>query len=248
MMMGVSFLLMVIVVAFFALVPSIPQDVDYHNFSDQNLVFGIPNFWNVVSNIPFVIVGALGLHSLKKNQSHPVHEQNAWRVLFVGVLLAGFGSAYYHWSPSNDTLLWDRLPMSIGFMGLFAVVIGERLGEAAYRRSFLPLLLLGVFSVFYWYFTEKMGSGDLRLYAIVQFLPLILIPGKIKFLPPKYSHGHYIYGTIGFYLLAKFLEHFDAKTHELLHLISGHSLKHIVAAIGCYYLVRMYQIREFRNN
>ena len=44
--------------------------------------------------------------------------------------MVAIGSSYYHWKPSNSRLVWDRLPMTVGFMSLVAVVISETLGIA----------------------------------------------------------------------------------------------------------------------
>jgi hypothetical protein len=100
--------------AFFLAVPPIAQDETYHLFADGRALCGIPNFWNVVSNLPFAIVGALGLWKLRTALD---------RALFTGILLTFFGSAYYHLAPSDGRLIWDRLPMTIVFMSLLACVI-----------------------------------------------------------------------------------------------------------------------------
>ncbi len=44
-----------------AIAPPIPQPLEYHQFADQRDYFGIPNFFNVVSNIAFLFVGIAGL-------------------------------------------------------------------------------------------------------------------------------------------------------------------------------------------
>jgi hypothetical protein len=51
------------IVSLVALLPLSPllQDQSYHQFADQRELFGIPNFWNVVSNLPFIVVGTAGL-------------------------------------------------------------------------------------------------------------------------------------------------------------------------------------------
>ena len=46
------------------LLPPIPQDQSYHQFADQRAMLGIPNFWNVVSNFPFIAIGAVGLAAI----------------------------------------------------------------------------------------------------------------------------------------------------------------------------------------
>lgn len=158
-------LVALIVVAF---LPPIPQDPAYHNFADRRRFLGIPNALNVLSNAPFVLVGALGW-TLLLRQGRPradgpltaPWERAAFLILFAGVGLTGFGSAYYHLAPGNVTLFWDRLPMTIVFMSLFALIIGERISLTAGQRLLPVLLLVGAGSVVYWLVGELSGAGDL---------------------------------------------------------------------------------------
>ena len=132
------------------LLPPISQDQSYHHFADQRTLLGIPNFWNVVSNIPFIAIGAVGLRQFGR---YP-----ATILLFLGILLTGFGSAYYHLEPSDKTLFWDRLPMAIGFMAILAITIEERVDRRAGAVLLWPLIVVGVSSLLLWHWT-----GDLRL-------------------------------------------------------------------------------------
>ncbi len=227
----------------------IPQDVSYHNFADQSTVFGIPNFWNVASNIPFIFVGLFGLMSvvqIYRSSTNPRHHETAaWLVLFTGVLLTGFGSGWYHLHPNNETLLWDRIPMSVGFMGLFAGVIAERISQQAYKLLLWPLVGVGVASVISWYASELRGFGDLRLYVIVQFFPILTIPLMMAVYSPKYSHSNYVLLALGMYGVAKGAEHLDHDVFQMTGgIMSGHALKHVFAATGCYFLVIMVRIRK----
>jgi hypothetical protein len=100
--------------------PPLLQDQAYHQFADQRELFGIPNFWNVVSNLPFVVVGAVGLLRF--------HRDATTTVLFIGIFLTGFGSSYYHLDPNDSTLFWDRLPMTICFAAILSTWwLNERL-------------------------------------------------------------------------------------------------------------------------
>jgi len=159
--------------------PPISQDPAYHNFADKRGWLGIPNFGDVMSNLPFLFFGFMGLGAA--NLARPgmftmTGERIPWKVFFLGTFLVGFGSGYYHWEPNNHTLVWDRLPMTIAFMSFFSVVVMERLNEKS-GLVLLPILLIaGAASVFYWDHTELLGNGDLRPYALVQFLPMLLIP------------------------------------------------------------------------
>jgi len=61
--------LMVASLATLPLLPPIAQDPSYHQFADQRTLLGIPNFWNVVSNLPFVLVGTMGLWQFGRDRA-----------------------------------------------------------------------------------------------------------------------------------------------------------------------------------
>src|SRR5215469_4086738 len=137
-----------VVIVFLLLMPPLQQDQSYHAFADRRTIIGIPNFWDVVSNFLFLIVGAMGLVAFRDFPS---------RILFFGVFFTAFGSGYYHLAPDNARLFWDRLPMTITFMSLFAIAINQRMLA-------VPFVLFGAFSVIWWRVTD-----NLWLYGLVQF-------------------------------------------------------------------------------
>lgn len=208
----------------------IPQDPMYHQFADTRKIAGIANFWNVFSNFPFLLVGLYGLWRWKRIIK--CNHQYAYIALCIGVLLVSFGSAYYHYAPSTDTLLWDRLPMTVAFMALFSLLLDERVLPREQSLTILPLLVMGIGSVVYWYWTEVRGLGDLRPYALVQFLPLVLIPLILWLFDSDYLQGRLLVAALGFYLVAKLCEHFDRQLLDLMVIISGHTLKHFLAGIA----------------
>ncbi|MGZ5006551.1 MAG: ceramidase domain-containing protein [Methylobacter sp.] len=221
------------IVVIFSLDP-IAQDTAYHNFSDQRRIFSISNFFNVLSNVPFVIIGIIGtrLVALGKASGGLAELQAMYLAFFVGVFLTGFGSAYYHYQPDNQALLWDRLPMTIAFMALFSAIIGEYISTRLAGKLFIPLLILGIGSVIYWHVTELGGHGDLRLYVLVQFLPVLLIPLILKLFGSTLNGNGYIWAVVGAYAVSKFMELFDAELYNIIGVLSGHSLKHLTAAFG----------------
>jgi hypothetical protein len=230
---------LVAIIIAFSFAP-IAQDQTYHVFADRRSFFGISNFCDIVSNLPFIIFGLMGLAFLFNKESDKFQfsmhgEQFLWKVFFFGVALVGLGSGYYHINPENSTLVWDRLPMTIVFMAFLSLVIMERIDRNAALILFPVLLAVGIGSVFYWDYTESLGEGDLRLYALVQFLSLLLIALIFWLFPAKYTGMKYLGFTLGWYALAKVLEHFDKAIFDLLwNMVSGHSLKHIAASIGSY--------------
>ena len=98
----------------------IAQNQAYHDFADRGQFLGIPNFFAVISNIPFLLVGIAGLRYCRS--SLLLSYRLAWVIFFAGVAIISAGSAWYHLNPNNDALVWDRLPMTIAFMGLLAAL------------------------------------------------------------------------------------------------------------------------------
>jgi hypothetical protein len=214
------------------LLPPIPQDQAYHAFADTRTVLGVPNFWNVVSNVPFAIVGAVGLAQCRRDA--------ATTVIFGSIFLTCFGSSYYHLSPDDHRLFWDRLPMALAFMAVFAGAIEERVSVKAGAIMLWPLLALAVLSLLVWRW-----SGDLRLYGWVQFFPVITLPLMFLMLPPKYTGTWYWIAAAALYVLAKLFEYSDAEIYSLFgHVASGHTLKHLAAAAACFCILRYFQVRE----
>lgn len=214
----------------------VPQNPKYHEFADPITMFGVPNFWNVISNLPFILVGAFGFYKLR-------HHRGFLRVLGYtissGIILTGLGSSYYHWAPSNDSLVWDRLPMTIVFMSFFTLIIADRVGERVGKFALVPLLALGIFSVWYWIHTESLGRGDLRLYGLIQFYPILIIPIMVYLFPGKPIHKQLVW-ILSLYILAKLFEHFDVQVFSLLEWISGHSIKHVVAAGATWFILQIF--------
>ena len=223
-----------IVTLLFALTSPIPQDPIYHLFVDGRQLFAVPNSWNVVSTLPLLLVGVWGLLYVNKH-GHDVCVPElvlSYRVFFVGILLTACGSAYYHLMPSNESLVFDRLPMTIGFAGLFSIVTGEFVSVRIGRRLLIPLLVIGIASVAFWAITESRGVGDLRPYALVQFLPILLIPVILVVYRRASGSARYFWVMIAFYVVAKLCEHFDAEIFSLGEIVSGHTLKHLFASLA----------------
>jgi len=217
-----------IVAAF--LIPKIPQDPAYHHFADVRTILSIPNFWNTLSNVPFVFVGLAGLVFCARSSRALVPElKPAYILFFIGIIAVALGSGYYHLWPSNQTLVWDRLPMTIGFMSLFSIIVAEFISIKYGRSLFIPLVIIGVASVFYWDYTESVNAGDLRFYGLVQFLPMLLIPLILILYKPRFTHVSLYWAVLVAYGLAKLAEFGDQGVYNLLG-FSGHSIKHILAA------------------
>ena len=203
-------------VVFLVLAPPLHQDTRYHSFADQRVFFGIPNFCDVVSNLPFLIVGLLGLIHFRDVES---------RVLFFGVFATAIGSSYYHLHPDNARLFWDRLPMTIVFMCLFALALKR-------NALVLPLVAVGVVSVVWWRVTDNLWP-----YVLVQFGPMI----PLIVLSIRKERG--LAPVIVLYGLSKFAEFYDRQIYSVLP-FSGHTLKHVLAGIATWYIYRWVQAAD----
>lgn len=230
--------------------PPLPQSQSYHHFADDRSLLGVPNCLNVVSNLPFLMVGLGGLWFVGRNSDGEggpfLQRVERWPfvLFFLGIGLTAFGSAYYHLQPDNDRLVWDRLPMSVAFMSLFAAVLAERIDVKLGTRLLIPLIVAGVASVVEWYWSEQQGRGDLRAYYFVQFYPMLALPLLLLLLPPRYTRTSDLFIALGWYVLAKGCEHpGDTAIYALGHVVSGHTVKHLAAAAGAYWVLRMLRKR-----
>lgn len=209
------------------LVPRIPQDESYHLFADTRTIAGIPNFWNVISNAPFALVGIYGLTQTSRLPSHSLWP--GYITFCVAVIGVSFGSAYYHYAPSTPALVWDRLPMSLAFMAVFTLILSDRVNPVLGRTLLGPLLIIGAASVFYWSWTEGHGVGDLRPYALVQFLPFVLIALMLWLYPGSPGSSAWLWWAFLMYFLAKVAEGLDAPVYRAVG-VSGHTVKHLLSA------------------
>jgi hypothetical protein len=244
------FVITVAVIVVDLFLPRIPQPQAYHNFADQRSFLGIPNFGDVVSNVPFAIVGFWGLAFWLRSNSDPnpnnfVDRRERWPYLlvFIGILLTAFGSSYYHLQPNNARLVWDRLPMTIAFMSIVAAIVAERISVRAGLMLLPILVLIGMSSVLQWQLSELRGEGDLRFYGAVQAYSILFLLIALL-LRPRYTRSSDLAIMAGFYVLAKILETLDKPIFEMGHIVSGHTLKHLAAALAGYWVLRMLQKRR----
>jgi len=241
--------LLAVLIAVF-LLPAIPQSEAYHNFADQRTLMGVPNCLNVISNVFFLVVGLLGIRFVmgksREGRAPFLDPAERWPylVFFISVAATAFGSSWYHLNPNDRTLLWDRLPMAAGFMSLVAAIVAERIRVKAGLWLLAPLVLAGAGSVIYWEITQANGHGDLRMYALAQFGSLLVLLLLIALFPPRYTHTADFILALAFYAAAKLLEAADRPIFSWGGVVSGHTLKHVAAAVSTYCILRMLQLRS----
>jgi len=240
--LALAFLMLAPLAAVFVAFPPIPQDPAYHRLADSRAFLQVPNFLNVATNVAFLIVAVLGLRLCLGRGVDGA--SRSWTVLFFGMLLVAFGSGYYHWSPDNATLVWDRLPMTIAFMALFAALVAEHIRPDVERVTLRVALAVGIISVGWWHYTD-----DLRLYGWVQFAPLVAIVYMLVAYKGRYTHRRYLLGGLIFYALAKAFEMGDSVVYSATdEMVSGHSMKHLLAAGAPYCVYLMLRKRKATSN
>ena len=214
--------------------PAMPQPRDYHDFADKREAYGIENFLDVTSNLAFTLAGLAVLVLVLRPRTCFEKSAERWPYLVfaIGLLLTGAGSCYYHLEPNNETLFWDRLPMTIAFMSLIAAQIVDRVDMRAGLLALVPMLLVGVGSVVYWIVTERQGRGNVVPYAVLQAYSVIVLLQLAALHPSRYTHGNAIFAVFALYVLAKVFEHFDREIFELTGAVSGHTLKHVAAGLA----------------
>lgn len=230
------------------LIPAIPQNPHYHHFADARTVWGIRNFWDVASNLPFFFISLAGFFALGRQWNGGFFksrkEITPYVVFFAGVLLTGIGSCYYHLSPDNFRLVWDRIPMTVIFMSLVSIVLMERTTVATGFWTLWPLLVMGPGSVLYWSWTESLGRGDLSPYGFIQFYPPLFMGMVLYLFPKPFPSVKDLIPIVMFYGLAKVFEFLDEPIFQLTGFVSGHALKHLAAAASVYWILVLLQRRK----
>lgn len=216
----------------------VAQLPNYHDFADQETVFGIPHFVDVLSNLGFILVALWGWSQLSGAAEHPDLAPGwpGYRLFLIGLFLTGFGSAYYHLAPDNARLFWDRLPIALACAGLLAGVWGDTRRRHSGGVAAV-LALFAIVSVVWWSVTEEAGAGDLRPYLLLQGLPMVLIPLWLWIRDADWADRWPLLGALGLYAVAKAAELLDHELADVLGVVSGHNLKHLIATLAALLVV-----------
>jgi len=229
----------------------IPEKPEWFIYADHRILMGIANFGDVVSNILFLIFGMLGLRFMLNLESNSAtfefpREKIAPTVFFIGIFLTGVGSGWYHLDPTGMRLVWDRLPMAMAFMSIFCMLVSDHIHSRAGSGMLLPLLILGMGSVVWRHWTGLNGDADSRPYALVQFFPMLAIPYVLLMYESRYTHNGGYWKILICYAIAKFFELYDHETFQSLGCVSGHSIKHMAAGLGVFFVLQMLKERTLK--
>jgi hypothetical protein len=202
------------------------QPENYHHFADERSLGMLPNASDVLSNLVILAAGFANLGWVIRHASHRPVQFPGMLVAAIGLILTAFGSAWYHAAPSDATLVWDRLPMTIVFAGILAMLWTSVTGSRVGWPAILILIVISAGSVGYW-----LATGSLWPYAIVQFgglaaIVCMTVARKVDGL------GGWVL-LIVFYGLAKAFESLDWQIWDLTHhMFAGHALKHIASGLA----------------
>lgn len=229
----------------------IAQDPAYHAFADMRIVFGIPNFADVASNVAILWPALAGLVLVQRADA-PMRfgtaVERAFALLFFAALLAtAFGSGWYHLAPDNDRLLLDRLPIGLAFTAFLAWLTAERTRlRGGGIALLLPWLAVGPASVLWWYAGEIHGEGDLRPYLLLYLFVFLATPLLLS-LPTAYSRARAYWWAYLAFALGMACDRLDHAIWIWLDgWISGHTLKHLLMGLALALLVRMLARRRLR--
>lgn len=226
--------------------PRIAQPLWYHDFADRRACFDLPNCLDTATNALFILAGLAGLvflhsalHSTSARRTFiDSRETLPYALFFFATILVSFSSGFYHLAPNNGRLVWDRAAIALALMAWFAAILCERVNIKA-GLHLLPLLVIaGLGSVFYWGWSEVQGAGDLRYYGLIQLTAILLTPLLLWLYPPRYNGDRDILTVIGLYSLALLFDFSDRLVFSLTGgFISGHTIKHVIAALAAYWVV-----------
>lgn len=231
------------VVLALALLPPLPQPQDYHRFADARAWLGVPNFLDVASNLAFLAVAVAGFSAGLRGFSGPA-ERLPYALFFLALAATALGSAWYHLAPDDARLFWDRGPIAVCFAALLSAVIAERFSFRIGLLLLAPLAATGAGAAWYWLRSEELGAGNVLPYFAFQLYALLTMLLLMHFYPSRYSRGADLYRVVLLYGAAVAAELLDRRIFALGEVVSGHTLKHLLAALAAYQLVRMLRLRK----
>ena len=224
--------------------PHVPQADHYHDFADQRPLLGLVNAADVLSNLPFLLLGVWGLLATCKTPAETLRSQGGtpWLLLvFGGLVLTALGSSYYHLLPGDVRVFWDRMGMVPVFAGVLGLALQSLLNTRSAWLSALCVLLGGPLALWIW-----LQTGQLLPWAVLQgagmVLLVVLAVWQQRSPPAAQLIRWPLAAIVAWYALAKLFELGDAAVWAGSgHLVAGHALKHLAAALAVLPLLRSLQ-------
>ena len=217
-----------ILLALATLGPTIAQPEHYHAFADRRSLLGVPNMMDVLSNLAFACFGVFGAWRIWLSPQGALSpaQKGLAGLFFFGLVATAVCSSWYHLQPQDNGLAIDRYGMTLAFAGLLGLAGATQVSDRAGQWLALTVLVCGAWSIWSWSTTLNVLP-----WAVLQFGGIALMLG-LGFLQPRADTLPVSWiAVILLYATAKVLELFDMPVYQLTsELISGHTLKHIVAS------------------
>ena len=233
---------LLILAAFFiiaAMIGPIEQYAHYHDFADQKTWLSVPYGKDVWSNLGFLWIGFWGMWQLKR---HRINVLSAY-VSMAAMMLTAFGSAYYHVNPNDWTLIWDRLPISLVCAGLISSTITHLKPTTKTMWLDTALIAVAILGVAVWHV-----NGDLRWYLGLQLWCVLVLPYWLMASGTAKPIQWAMLAAIFWYVLAKITESTDVWIWQhTQQLISGHTLKHLLASVALYEMAKAIVLMHLPN-
>lgn len=208
--------------------PAIAQPADHHHFADQRAQWGIACAWDVLSNLPFAVLGFIGLGRIGAAPALGRTQRACAALFFGGLVVTAACSAWYHLQPNDAGLVIDRLGMVFAFAGLLGLAVADRISGRAGLGMAAMVLVLGPLSVQVW-----ASSGNVLAWCVLQFGGMALMLWLATLRPVAGALGLRLGAILLIYAAAKALELADHAVFDLTRqLVSGHTLKHVLASLA----------------
>jgi hypothetical protein len=223
--------------------PVMHQAADFHAFADRRTLWGVPFAMDVMSNLPFALAGLAGAWALCTAPARSIEnvERAMAALFFAGLTITAVASGWYHWRPDDAGLAIDRIGMAVAFAGLLGLGAAVRVSERAGAALGLAVLVLAPLAVLHW-----SDTGNLLPWAALQGGGMALVLAFAWMRPRPGTLDVRWLGVIAAYGAAKLLELND---HELYRItgewVSGHTLKHMVAALAALPVISAVRARRF---
>lgn len=206
--------------------PAVQQPDLYHAFADQRALLGIPHALDVLSNLPFLLLGLFGMSRLR--QIADARWKSLYLLLCLGLLFTFLGSSAYHLAPANAGLIYDRLGMLVLFAAILGLATADRLGFAAAGMTLIGVAVGGSAALWTW-----RTSDNLLPWVVLQAGGMLLLVMLACCRPLRGAHGFRLGLCVAWYALAKLCELNDGGLFQLSgEWLSGHSIKHLLSGLA----------------
>lgn len=218
--------------------PHITQYEHYHAFADQRTMLGIPCALDVLSNVPFALMGLIGLVVLRRSVLG--YEASVFKnmssLFFYGLIITSVCSSAYHLHAENHSLWLDRMGMSVAFAGILGMAVCNRVSERAAQVTAYTVLIAAPMCLWNW-----QATGNLLPWSVLQGGGMLIVLTLACLAPVDGQKRMPLVAVIVWYVVAKLLELGDAQVYAWSgELVSGHSLKHVAAAMAAWPVIAMF--------